>query len=54
VAALAVLFALPFLSMSDRSVLARIGFGLGFAVAGFGAWVGGIAAANVQILCRLF
>jgi hypothetical protein len=46
--------ALPFVLPGDRTLAARIGVGLGLAIAGMGAWIGGIAAANVQILCRLF
>lgn len=54
VAAVLILFATPFMLRSDRTVPVRIGLGLGFAALAFAVWVGGFAAANVRIMCRLF
>lgn len=54
VACVLVLFALPFALRAAPSMRGRIGLALAFAVAGCGAWVAGLFAANVRILCRLF
>lgn len=49
-----VMLALPFLLRSSDSLLARTLAALGFAVLAAIAWIGGLFAANVQIICRLF
>jgi hypothetical protein len=54
VAALAALLALSFVTHLSGSLLASFGWAVGFAVLGFGAWLGGLVAANVRIICRLF
>jgi hypothetical protein len=54
VAALVVMLALPFVLSSSDSLLVRVGWALGFAIFGAGAWLGGLFAANVRIICRLF
>lgn len=54
VAALAALLALPFVMHMSGSFLASFGWAVGFLVLGFGVWLGGLVAANVRIICRLF
>ena len=54
VAVLLALFATPLALRTDRTVPVRIGLGLGFAALGFAIWIGGLVAANVRIMCRLF
>lgn len=54
VAALAVLLALPFVTHMSSSLLGSFGWAAGFLVLGFGVWLGGLVAANVRIICRLF
>ena len=54
IAALLVLFALPLAIPSASSLAAKIGWAFGFAVLGAGVWIGGLVAANVRIMCRLF
>jgi hypothetical protein len=52
--ALLVLFVLPIAVKSASSLAVRIGCAFGFALLGTGIWIGGLAAANVRLLCRLF
>ena len=54
VAALAALLALPFVTHMSGSLLASFGWAAGFLFLGFGVWLGGLVAANVRIICRLF
>jgi len=54
VASFLILLALPIVLRADRSVLFRIGLGVAFAGLGVGVWIGGLVAANVLIMCRLF
>jgi hypothetical protein len=54
IAALAALLALPFVTHMSDSLLTSLGWAVGFLVLGFGAWLGGLVAANVRIVCRLF
>jgi hypothetical protein len=54
VAALVALFAIPFFSRADRPLAVRFAWALGFLLAGAAVWVGGFAAADVKLLCRLF
>jgi hypothetical protein len=54
VGALVMLVILPFLVHLGGSILGSIGWAFGFFLLGIGVWVGGLVAANVQILCRLF
>jgi len=54
VAALAALLALPFATHMSGSLLASLGWAVGFLVLGFAVWLGGLVAANVRIICRLF
>ena len=54
VAAIVLLFALPFFVRMSPSLGKRFAWAFGFAFFGFGAWFGGLVAANIQILCRLF
>ena len=53
-AAIVVLFAIPFFAGLSLSLGKRFAWAFGFALFGFGAWFGGLVAAHVQILCRLF
>ena len=53
VAALVVLLALPFVLRTNHSVRIRLAWGIGFAIFGAGAWLAGMFAAPVRILCRL-
>ena len=53
-AAIAVLFALPFATGLSPSLGKRFAWAFGFAFFGFGVWFGALLAANIQILCRLF
>ena len=53
-AALPAMAALPFGFGIGKSVMARVASALGLVVLGIAAWVAGLFAANVQILCRLF
>jgi len=54
VAALVALLALPFATRMSGSFLASLGWAVGFLALGFGIWLGGLVAANVRIICRLF
>jgi hypothetical protein len=54
VAALIVVAALPFILRSGNSLPVRAASAVGFVVVGTVAWVVGLFAANVNILCRLF
>ena len=53
-AALAVMLALPFVLRISDSLFARIALALGLVLLGAALWVGGLAAADVRFLCRLF
>ena len=53
-AAVVVLFAIPMALRTDRPALLRALMGLGFAAFGAAAWIAGLFAANVRIMCRLF
>jgi hypothetical protein len=48
------LFAAPLFLESRRKPLVRFLIGCGYAAATVGVWLGGLTAANVQLLCRLF
>ena len=52
--ALVLMFALPFVVGLSPSLGKRFAWAFGFALFGFGVWFGGLLAANIQILCRLF
>jgi hypothetical protein len=54
IAALVVLLASPFVLRTTVSTGMRIGLGLGFAVLGASAWIGGLFVAPIRIMCRLF
>jgi len=54
VAALVALLVVPFVTHMSGSLLASLGWAVGFLVLGFGVWLGGLVAANVRIICRLF
>jgi hypothetical protein len=54
VAGLVMLVSLPFVVHLGGSILGSIGWAFGFFLLGVGVWLGGLVAANVQILCRLF
>ena len=54
VAALVALLALPFATHMSGSLLASLGWAVGFLVLGLAVWLGGLVAANVRIICRLF
>jgi hypothetical protein len=54
VAGVLALFALPLVLRAAASTRARIGLAFAFAAVGCGAWFGGLIAANVRIMCRLF
>jgi hypothetical protein len=54
VAALPALVATPVVLNTDRTVVKRVLLGLGLAAVGLAVWVGGLFAANVRIMCRLF
>lgn len=53
VAMIALLF-LPIGLGRETALARRILLGLGLAAIGFAAWIAGIFAANIQLLCRLF
>jgi hypothetical protein len=46
--------ALPFAMKMGKSLAVRFALAFGFAAVGIGVWLGGMTAAHVQILCRLF
>jgi len=48
------LFVLPLLARKDVSIGRRLALGFAFAAAGLAAWIAGLLAANVRIICRLF
>jgi hypothetical protein len=54
VAALVMLAILPFVLRLGGSVLGSTGWAFGLVLLGAATWVGGLAAANFRILCRLF
>jgi hypothetical protein len=54
VAALIALFILPLVLERKATTGRRLLFSIGFLVGGAGVWVAGLAAANIQIMCRLF
>lgn len=54
VAALLLLGALPFFTLTGRSVPVRLSSSLGLVLYGIAAWFAGLFLANVQIMCRLF
>jgi len=54
VAALVMMFALPFVLRMGDSLLVRAASALGLVVLAAAFWLAGLFAANVQILCRLF
>ena len=54
IAAIVLLLALPLVARFAGSLLASVGWSLGLAALGVATWIGGLAAGNFQILCRLF
>ncbi|MCL4799858.1 MAG: hypothetical protein KJ025_09750 [Burkholderiales bacterium] len=54
VGSVAALFAVPVVLRTDCSGLRRAALGFAFAALGAGVWLGGLVAANVRIICRLF
>jgi len=54
VAALTILLGLPFVLRTGQSLLARIAWALGLVAFGIGVWLGGLLAADMRIICRLF
>lgn len=54
VAALLALGAAPLVVGAQAPLGRRALLGLGFFVGGFAVWFAGLAAANIQIMCRLF
>ena len=54
VAALIAWAALPFAMRMGKSLAVRFAIAFGLVAGGFGVWLGGLTAANVQIMCRLF
>ena len=54
VAVLVALLVLPFVVRTGSSLLASLGWSLAFTLFGAAVWVGGLSAANVRIICRLF
>jgi hypothetical protein len=54
VAALIALFVLPLVMEKKASVGRRLLLSTGWVIGGVGIWVAGLAAANIQIMCRLF
>ena len=54
VVALIALLALPFVVRTGGSLLASLAWSLAFVLLGAAVWVGGLSAANVRIICRLF
>jgi len=54
VAAIVVLFIVPVAMRGDLSGLKRAAFGIGFSALGAATWMGGLFAANVRLICRLF
>jgi hypothetical protein len=54
VAGLVALLALPFVVRTGSSLLASLAWSLAFGLFGAAVWVGGLSAANVRIICRLF
>ena len=52
--AMIALFFVPVGLLRETALAKRILLGLGLAAIGFAAWIAGLFAANVQILCRLF
>ena len=53
-AALVMLAILPFVMRQGGSLLGVMGWSFGLLLLGAATWVGGLAAANFRILCRLF
>jgi hypothetical protein len=54
VGALVIMFALPFVLRSANSLVVRVALAVGFVALGAGVWVGGLAAADFRIMCRMF
>lgn len=54
IAAVIVLFALPFVSFTGKAMAVRFGWSLGFGAFGVAVWIAGLFLANVRIMCRLF
>jgi len=52
--AMTALFTMPLVLWRRSSLSKRLLVGFGLSVIGFAAWIAGLFAANVQILCRLF
>ena len=51
---LLVLVALPFIVHGQRSFMLRAVLAFGLGLLGIAAWLGGLFAANLPIICRLF
>ena len=54
VAAILVMVVVPFVLRSGGSLLMRGAVAVGLGVCAAAAWIGGLVAADVHILCRLF
>jgi hypothetical protein len=54
VAAAVLMAGIPFIIRSGDSILGRVGLSLAFVCLAVAAWVAGLFAADVRILCRLF
>ena len=54
VACVILAFALPFILDRSASLGRRYAWAFGLALATTGVWFGGLVAANVRIICRLF
>jgi hypothetical protein len=54
VADLVAMLALPFVVRRGSSLVACMGWSLGFVLFGAAVWVAGLLVANVRFLCRLF
>lgn len=54
IAVIVTLIAWPFVAARDRSLATRLGLAVAFAVLGVAVWIGGLAASNFRIMCRMF
>jgi hypothetical protein len=54
VGALVVMASLPFVLRSGQTTAGRFGWSFAFVLMSAAAWIGGLFAADVRLLCRLF